>query len=319
MCIRDSYEAEDCNENGIPDECDIAAGTSEDDNGDGIPDECTVVIPLDIKPGSCPNPLNRGSHGVLPVALVGMEDFDVTGIDISSVRLRRADGVGGEVAPHEGPPGPHSVFEDVATPFEGEPCDCHELAGDGIVDLSMKFKTDDVVEALLLDDLPAGALVELVVSGYLLEGTPFEASDCIRLVPPGTSSGMLSVESNVAGAWIDVSPPDETLDGGGLADFERSFPLTTVVTLTAEPEAQGRPFVGWLVNGVRLSGSRSSSPSATSYQRPVGNVIKVTILENEVVKAVYAESSSPTMETGMEQPGPEILGESEPGIGSGRN
>ena len=130
---------------------------------------------------------------------------------------------------------------------------------------------------------------------------------------------MLTVESNVAGAWIDVSPPDETLEGGGVADFERFFPLTTVVTLTAQPEAQGRPFVGWLVNGVMQSGSSSSSPSATSYQRPVGNVIEVTILENEVVKAVYADSSSPTVETGTQQPGPGIFSESEPGIGSGGN
>jgi hypothetical protein len=30
----------DCNENGVPDECDIADGTSQDVNGNGIPDEC---------------------------------------------------------------------------------------------------------------------------------------------------------------------------------------------------------------------------------------------------------------------------------------
>ena len=30
----------DCNQNGTPDECDIAAKTSLDANGDGVPDEC---------------------------------------------------------------------------------------------------------------------------------------------------------------------------------------------------------------------------------------------------------------------------------------
>ena len=30
----------ECNANGVPDECDIASGTSQDVNGDGIPDEC---------------------------------------------------------------------------------------------------------------------------------------------------------------------------------------------------------------------------------------------------------------------------------------
>ncbi|MCZ6735823.1 MAG: hypothetical protein O7C65_08545, partial [Planctomycetota bacterium] len=75
-----------------------------------------VVVDLDIKPSACPNPFNRSSHGVLPVALVGAKDFDVTEVDISSLLLSRADGVGGGVAPNEGPPGPHSVFADVATP-----------------------------------------------------------------------------------------------------------------------------------------------------------------------------------------------------------
>jgi hypothetical protein len=71
----------------------------------------------------------------------------------------------------------------VATPFEGEPCDCHDLGGDGIVDLAMKFKTSDLVAALLLSELPAGATVELIVTGSLLDETSFEARDCITIVP----------------------------------------------------------------------------------------------------------------------------------------
>ena len=38
----------DCNANGAPDECDIAAGTSTDGNGDGIPDECQSPCPGDL-------------------------------------------------------------------------------------------------------------------------------------------------------------------------------------------------------------------------------------------------------------------------------
>ena len=37
----------DCNANGIPDECDIAAGDSEDCNTNGIPDECDLCGDLD--------------------------------------------------------------------------------------------------------------------------------------------------------------------------------------------------------------------------------------------------------------------------------
>ena len=167
-----------------PSACEDEGGAYQGDSTDCAATECAVgVVTLDIKPGSCPNPLNRNSRGMLPVALVGAADFDVSSVNVSSVRLARADGVGGMAAPHEGPPGPHSVFEDVATPFDGETCACHDLGGDGIVDLSIKFKTDEVVEALALNDLPDGASVELVVTGALLDGASFEARDCITLVP----------------------------------------------------------------------------------------------------------------------------------------
>jgi hypothetical protein len=122
------------------------------------------------------------------------------------------------------------------------------------------------------------------------------------------SSEPLSVTSNVPGAWVDVTPLDDALNGGGFANFERHYPLTTMVTLTAEPTADGRPFVGWLVNGVIQSGTQSSGPSASSQQNPLGNVVEVTILENETVQAVYAKTFSPTTEPGAEQSGPGIGG-----------
>jgi hypothetical protein len=34
----------DCNDNGVPDECDVSAGTSADCNANGVPDECDVAI-----------------------------------------------------------------------------------------------------------------------------------------------------------------------------------------------------------------------------------------------------------------------------------
>ena len=40
-------EGEDCNENGVPDECDIAAGASLDCNENGVPDECDCSADLD--------------------------------------------------------------------------------------------------------------------------------------------------------------------------------------------------------------------------------------------------------------------------------
>ncbi len=246
---------------------------------------------LDIKPGSCPNSFNRNSHGVLPVALVGTDTIDVTQVDIASIMLSRDDGVGGGVAPNEGPPGPHSEFEDVATPFDGEPCDCHELEGDGITDLNMKFKTDDVVEALELNDLPAGDLVQLVVNGTLLDGTPFSASDCIRLVPPGTPPGMLAVGSNLSGVYIDVTPLDETLDGGGFANFERTYWLGTIVTLTAPQTNQGWVFAGWSYHSGGLSSLTASLQGGGGLQ-PDPTIDIIIIDDDFSLEALYRPSGS---------------------------
>jgi hypothetical protein len=208
----------------------------------------SLELPLDIRPGACPNPLNRQSRGVLPVALVGSDTFDVSEVDLGTLQLARADGVGGSVAPHEGPPGPHSVVDDVATPFDGELCDCHDLAGDGFDDLVLHFRVDDLVAALELDDLAAGTDVELQLSGALLDGSPLTASDCIRLVPPAATT--LDVSASAGGAFLDIAQGDGTLDAGGFDAFERSYVAGQTVTLTAPPSVAGRAFVRWVIDGV---------------------------------------------------------------------
>jgi hypothetical protein len=64
----------DCNLNGIPDECDIADGTSEDANGDGIPDECgeNCYIPGRFDPATNEYVL-RGFIVAFPVNSLGKE------------------------------------------------------------------------------------------------------------------------------------------------------------------------------------------------------------------------------------------------------
>ena len=174
----------DCNANGIPDECEIAAGASRDVNHNGVPDECeTIAAEFDIKPGTCPNPLNPGSHGVLPVALVGTADIAAADVNVSTVRLVRSDGTGGSVAPLQGPPGPSPQIADVATPFPGDACDCHALGGDGVNDLALKFSTDDLATTLALASEAPGSEVKLKLQGQLLNGLPFAGEDCVTLVP----------------------------------------------------------------------------------------------------------------------------------------
>ena len=113
------------------------------------------------------------------MAIVGSESFDVTQIDVGTLTLRRADGIGGIMAPLSGPPGPGITTNDVATPFTGDLCDCHGLGGDGIDDLLLKFSTRELAGALQLSELPSGASMMLTLSGSLLDGTAFEASDCV--------------------------------------------------------------------------------------------------------------------------------------------
>jgi hypothetical protein len=118
------------------------------------------------------------------VAITSVGNFDVTLIDIDSLELFRADGVGGSVAPLDGPPGPGIEVEDVATPYDGDAvCGCNEMGGDGTPDLTMKFSRPEMTNVLHLDDVESGASVELILSGSLADGTPFEVSDCIVIVP----------------------------------------------------------------------------------------------------------------------------------------
>lgn len=49
--------------------------------------DAVVPVWVDIKPGSDPNCLNSDGHGVIPVAVLGTADFDVTLIDPATVRL----------------------------------------------------------------------------------------------------------------------------------------------------------------------------------------------------------------------------------------
>jgi hypothetical protein len=124
-----------------------------------------VLASLDIKPTSCPNPLNPRSQGRLPVAILGTADFDVTDIDVSTILL-------------EGVAPVRFAYEDVAAPVvDGEACECDTLGADGFMDLTLKFRTQDIVAAL--GPVAVGDVIELTLTGELNDGTLFEATDCV--------------------------------------------------------------------------------------------------------------------------------------------
>ena len=153
-----------------------------------------LTVVLDIKPRSCPNPLNvklfekppkkakSKKGGVLPVAVLGATDFDVHDIDISTLLLEG-------VAPLR-----HS-YEDVASPVDdGEECECTTAGPDGYVDLTLKFEKAEIVAAL--GSVSHGDVIPLTLTGELLDGTPFEATDCVSIL------------------YKDLEPPAPLFSGG---------------------------------------------------------------------------------------------------------
>ncbi len=140
-------------------------------------------ISVDIKPGSCPNPLNIANKGKLPVAILGTSDFDVTEVDPDSVRLAG-------VAPIRW------SYEDVATPFKPSlgkvDCfnDCNEYGSDGYMDITFKFDTQEIVEALV-ESVPVDVGIEdrdcivLKLRGNLLDEKSITGEDVVWILKKG--------------------------------------------------------------------------------------------------------------------------------------
>lgn len=127
-------------------------------------------IDVDIKPGSCPNPVQTRARGVLPVAILGTAAFDVAQIDPASVAL-------------EGVPPLRWSMEDVSTPYPSiplEPYDCTEAGPDGFLDLSLKFAYPEVMAAI--GDVQAGDVLALSLTADLLDGSSVAGVDVMLVV-----------------------------------------------------------------------------------------------------------------------------------------
>lgn len=123
-----------------------------------------IVVPVDVKPDSDVNPVNLKSNGVLPVAIFGSEELDVTTIDPVTLLLNG-------VAPLRW------SYEDICGETDGE----FLALPDGWDDLSLKFETQEIV-ASLGDGLAKGNIVTLYLSGELYDGMALEGSEQILIV-----------------------------------------------------------------------------------------------------------------------------------------
>ena len=154
---------------------------------DPAPTLRTLEVPVDIKPASCPNPLNVKSKGVLPVAILGTADFDVTQIDPSTVQLA-VFGPGSEPFDPIIPPD-EKKRADVATPYEpyiGKMnCveGCNDLGPDGYMDVTLKFNMREVGAAL--SEVPHGECMIMAVTGSLFDGTSFIGEDVVLIINKG--------------------------------------------------------------------------------------------------------------------------------------
>ena len=129
---------------------------------------------MDIKPGSCPNPVNVKSRGVLPVAILGGANFDVRNIDPTTITL-------------EGIQPLKWGLEDVATPFnpvipKEDRLDCNEKSADGFPDLTLKFDTQQMVKELELTGAEDKSIQEWFLKFKLNDETELTGSDVVWIL-----------------------------------------------------------------------------------------------------------------------------------------
>jgi hypothetical protein len=111
-------------------------------------------VRVDIRPGDSENAINPGSHGVVPVAVLGEADFDAATVDPASVRFAGAQ---------------------VRAQKNGKlMASLEDANGDGLVDLLMQFSTDDLL-------LRSGG-GDLELFGATFAGQAIHGQDAVKLV-----------------------------------------------------------------------------------------------------------------------------------------
>lgn len=88
----------------------------------------------------------------------------------------------------EGKSAIRSAIEDVATPFgsftgKTEATDCTDLGPDNFPDFTLKFKTQDIVDAL--GAVQDGDVRVLTLTGTLTDGTPIQGEDVVVILKKG--------------------------------------------------------------------------------------------------------------------------------------
>jgi hypothetical protein len=157
-------------------------------------------VGIDIKPGSCPNPLNVKSKGVTPVAIIGP-----TGVDPKTVTL-------------EGVPAlesPKPTLADVTKPFHDpgavSPCyDCFDEEvedPDGIPDLVVFFDTQELAGVPAIANAGDGDCVGLKLEGWIGPvgiGVPVEGKDAVIVKKKKGGKPAPSATTTLTTTWGEI-------------------------------------------------------------------------------------------------------------------
>ena len=109
-------------------------------------------LQLDIRPGSDENPINPNSMGLVPVAILGDDSFDVADVDVTTLAF--------------GPDG--------AAPAHAMVGHLEGVNDDGLTDLVTHYRQKET-------GLAPGD-TEACISGALNDGTPIEGCDAVRVL-----------------------------------------------------------------------------------------------------------------------------------------
>ncbi len=135
---------------------------------------------LDFLPSSCPNEVSAKPRFAVPVALLSSSEFSVQQIDPTSLSLSRRDGVGLPVQPLGRRGNPAFGMRDVSGPVGDDLCACTSER-DGLRDMVLHFKGDDLHDNFQLDKEDDGTVLQLILTGHLIDKTPFVAADCLTV------------------------------------------------------------------------------------------------------------------------------------------
>lgn len=132
-----------------------------------------IEVNIDIKFCSDPNAFNCKNRGNTPVTIFGDTGFDVTQIDIATVKLCLASDTTNCV----GPPEAYSTEDrgDPTTDLGANTCSRNDTSNpDGFTDIDVAFDSQSVATLIDCDSLNKGeSSPTLVIYGELLDGTPF--------------------------------------------------------------------------------------------------------------------------------------------------